>query len=357
MLSELKKGDDVVTAGGHHRQDLGHQGQRADAAAAGRRARARAPQRGHRPVHAGRRRRRRSPRRSPKPRPPIGPGERQRAHGKSLVVEGSLYGFVTVLAVLYLVPDAGSRGEAAGVHQEALPEEDSARARPSGRPAPRLRGQRRQGGLRQGRPPVVGHRGPPAQGQGGQRRQRRAEATGTRRHHPHLQEPGRRRPSSTTSSCGSTASRWTWSSATPATGVVRLRLDPDQIDELRDYALRQGIETIRNRVDKLGVAEPTIIKKGTDIIVELPGLKPGRLRAHQEHHRPHRAARVQDRRRRPGVHEEGRRRCAERDEGDARRPHRRRHRGLDREGLGQAARGRLPALEEPRRAREVLRRR
>jgi preprotein translocase subunit SecD len=56
-------------------------------------------------------------------------------------------------------------------------------------------------------------------------------------------------------------------------GVVRLRLDPKQIDEIRDYALRQGIETIRNRVDKFGVSEPTIIKKGTDIIVELPGLK------------------------------------------------------------------------------------
>ena len=60
----------------------------------------------------------------------------------------------------------------------------------------------------------------------------------------------------------------------PTTGVVRLRLDPDQVEEVRDYALRQGIETIRGRVDKLGVAEPTIIKKGTDIIVELPGLKP-----------------------------------------------------------------------------------
>jgi preprotein translocase subunit SecD len=56
-------------------------------------------------------------------------------------------------------------------------------------------------------------------------------------------------------------------------GVVRLRLDAKQVDEVRDYALRQGIETIRNRVDKFGVAEPTIIKKGTDIIVELPGLK------------------------------------------------------------------------------------
>jgi protein-export membrane protein SecD len=56
-------------------------------------------------------------------------------------------------------------------------------------------------------------------------------------------------------------------------GTVRLRLDPKQVDEVRDYALRQGIETIRGRVDKFGVAEPTIIKKGTDIIVELPGLK------------------------------------------------------------------------------------
>lgn len=59
-----------------------------------------------------------------------------------------------------------------------------------------------------------------------------------------------------------------------AKGVVRLSIDPDQVAEVQEYALRQGIETIRNRVDKLGVAEPTIIKKGTDIIVELPGLKP-----------------------------------------------------------------------------------
>jgi len=56
------------------------------------------------------------------------------------------------------------------------------------------------------------------------------------------------------------------------TGVVRLRLDPDQVEEIRDGALRQGIETIRNRVDKSGVGEATIIRKGTDIVVELPGL-------------------------------------------------------------------------------------
>src|SRR5580765_5098227 len=58
------------------------------------------------------------------------------------------------------------------------------------------------------------------------------------------------------------------------TGVVRLRLDPDQIEDVRESSLRQAIETLRGRVDKLGVSEPTIIKKGTDIIVELPGLKP-----------------------------------------------------------------------------------
>ncbi|MGZ3427035.1 MAG: hypothetical protein ACXVCV_10325 [Polyangia bacterium] len=60
----------------------------------------------------------------------------------------------------------------------------------------------------------------------------------------------------------------------PAAGTVKLRIDQDYIEELRDYAVRQGVETIRNRVDKLAVSEPTIIRKGNDIVVELPGLKP-----------------------------------------------------------------------------------
>lgn len=59
----------------------------------------------------------------------------------------------------------------------------------------------------------------------------------------------------------------------PAAGTVRLRYDADRVAEVEELALRQAIETIRGRVDKFGVAEPTIIKKGTDIIVELPGLK------------------------------------------------------------------------------------
>ena len=59
-----------------------------------------------------------------------------------------------------------------------------------------------------------------------------------------------------------------------ATGVVKLRIDQDYVEELRDYAVRQGVETIRNRVDKLAVSEPAITRKANNIVVELPGLKP-----------------------------------------------------------------------------------
>ena len=59
----------------------------------------------------------------------------------------------------------------------------------------------------------------------------------------------------------------------PATGTVKLKYDSDRVAEVEELALRQAIETIRGRVDKFGVSEPTIIKKGTDIVVELPGAK------------------------------------------------------------------------------------
>jgi preprotein translocase subunit SecD len=59
----------------------------------------------------------------------------------------------------------------------------------------------------------------------------------------------------------------------PATGTVKLKYDSDRVAEVEEMALRQAIETIRGRVDAFGVAEPTIIKKGTDIVVELPGAK------------------------------------------------------------------------------------
>jgi len=59
------------------------------------------------------------------------------------------------------------------------------------------------------------------------------------------------------------------------TGEVIYRIDPDYIDELRSYAVSQGVETIKNRVDKLGVSEPVVQRKQNDIIVELAGLSQG----------------------------------------------------------------------------------
>jgi preprotein translocase subunit SecD len=58
-----------------------------------------------------------------------------------------------------------------------------------------------------------------------------------------------------------------------AAGKVTVRLDQDQVAQIQEFSLIQGIETIRGRVDKFGVSEPTIIKKGTDIVIELPGLE------------------------------------------------------------------------------------
>jgi preprotein translocase subunit SecD len=58
-------------------------------------------------------------------------------------------------------------------------------------------------------------------------------------------------------------------------GEVVFRMDADYVDELRGYAVSQGVETIKNRVDKLGVSEPVVQRKQNDIIVELAGLSQG----------------------------------------------------------------------------------
>lgn len=43
---------------------------------------------------------------------------------------------------------------------------------------------------------------------------------------------------------------------------------------LKDNAVRQALETIRNRIDQFGVSEPVIVKSGEDqILVQLPGIK------------------------------------------------------------------------------------
>lgn len=63
--------------------------------------------------------------------------------------------------------------------------------------------------------------------------------------------------------------------------MASLSLKPNVIQYLRDLSVTQALETIRNRVDQFGVAEPTIQRQGTgeQIIVELPGVEnPGRVK-------------------------------------------------------------------------------
>ena len=52
------------------------------------------------------------------------------------------------------------------------------------------------------------------------------------------------------------------------------KLDGQRVKRLMDNALEQALETIRNRIDEFGVAEPTIQRQGArNIVVELPGIK------------------------------------------------------------------------------------
>ncbi len=55
---------------------------------------------------------------------------------------------------------------------------------------------------------------------------------------------------------------------------VVLVLDSRQAEQVRKGAIDQALETIRNRIDQFGVAEPEITLQGTDrILIQLPGIK------------------------------------------------------------------------------------
>jgi preprotein translocase subunit SecD len=52
------------------------------------------------------------------------------------------------------------------------------------------------------------------------------------------------------------------------------RLSDGEIDAVRDYAVRQALETLRNRVDQFGVSEPTLQRQADNrILIQLPGVK------------------------------------------------------------------------------------
>ena len=53
-----------------------------------------------------------------------------------------------------------------------------------------------------------------------------------------------------------------------------LTLSKEELRALRDYAVDQSLETIRNRIDQFGVSEPIIQRQGqTGILIQLPGIQ------------------------------------------------------------------------------------
>jgi len=52
------------------------------------------------------------------------------------------------------------------------------------------------------------------------------------------------------------------------------RFSTAEVDEIRESAIRQALETLRNRVDQFGVSEPLLQRQtGNRILIQLPGLK------------------------------------------------------------------------------------
>jgi len=64
-------------------------------------------------------------------------------------------------------------------------------------------------------------------------------------------------------------------------GRVVLSMRPREVARQREWFVKQGLETIRNRVDQFGVAEPSIQQQGDNrILIQLPGVQdPERAKA------------------------------------------------------------------------------
>ncbi len=55
---------------------------------------------------------------------------------------------------------------------------------------------------------------------------------------------------------------------------IILRLSDEKKDYIKNNAVAQSLEIIRNRIDQFGVAEPVIIRQGADeIVIQLPGIR------------------------------------------------------------------------------------
>jgi preprotein translocase subunit SecD len=54
--------------------------------------------------------------------------------------------------------------------------------------------------------------------------------------------------------------------------LICVRVSSKYADGIKTAALRNAVLTIRERIDEKGIAEPTVVEKGDEIIVEFPGL-------------------------------------------------------------------------------------
>jgi len=53
-----------------------------------------------------------------------------------------------------------------------------------------------------------------------------------------------------------------------------IAITPEEAERTKKNAISQAVDTIRNRLDQFGLAEPTVAKQGEDkILVEVPGIK------------------------------------------------------------------------------------
>lgn len=57
-----------------------------------------------------------------------------------------------------------------------------------------------------------------------------------------------------------------------SSGVIHLKMSDARIGEHRSHAVAQALETVRRRIDAMGIAEPNIYPKNRQIVIELPGL-------------------------------------------------------------------------------------
>ena len=56
--------------------------------------------------------------------------------------------------------------------------------------------------------------------------------------------------------------------------TFKLKMTPEEVERTKANAIKQAVDTIRNRLNEFGLAEPTVARQGEDkILVEVPGIK------------------------------------------------------------------------------------